>query len=295
MPSILQGFTAHILRSGSCSSFYNYATAYIGGNTCSIQNDRVYVLAADTSDPITYTSKAGYRFEAEIKCPSNTKVTGKDDYIQIVLNGGIVYIDIGDCSNGAPCFDKLSSDGNSYVFRGSAVRLAVADVFKSKNSFTANVTFVSTGTTNQYNASFGYINNTTSTIHVDGRAHPFDSAVRCNTSSTYYIHFMIYDPSSNTSIYYIDAYDTSQMSITMAPGNLVFSFPNFIKNQVKNGQAISAVMISTSNVVTSYDKVVYGLVFTGSLPTITDVSKLSDYINLGINVGKHKAVASIAL
>jgi hypothetical protein len=247
------------------------------------------------SDPITYTSKAGYRFEAELKCPSNTKVTGDNDYIRFVLNGGIAYIYIGDCSKGAPCFDKLSSDGNSYVFRGSAVRIAVADVFSSKNSFTASVTFVSTGTTAQYSASFGYIDNTTSTIHVDGRAHPFDSAIRCNTSSTYYIHFMLYDYTLDALIYYATSYDTSQMSITMDPGNLVFTFPNFIKNYVKNGEAISAVMISTSNAVTSYDKVVYGLVFTGSLPTITDVSKLSDYINLGINVGKHKAVASIGL
>jgi hypothetical protein len=85
------------------------------------------------------------------------------------------------------------------------------------------------------------------------------------------------------------------MNITIGPGILVFSFPNFLKGQVKNGEAISAVMISTSNSVTSYEKVVYGLVFTGSLPTITDVTQLSDAINLGINVGKHKAVASIAL
>jgi hypothetical protein len=295
VPSILQGFTAHILNSGSCSSFYNYATAYIGGNTCSIQNDRVYILAESPSDPIEYTSKAGYRFEAEIKCPSKTKVTGENDYIQIVLNGGIAYIYIGDCSKGAPCFDMLSTDKNSYVFRGSAVRLAVADVFKSKNSFTASVTFVSTGTTNQYNASFGYINTTTLDMLLDGRAHPFDSAIRCNTSSTYYIHFLIYDPSLTKKIYYVASYDTSQMKITIGPGILVFSFPNFIKNQVKNGQVILAVMISTSNVVTSYEKVVYGLVFQGVLPAITDVSKLSDYINLGINVGKHKAIASIAL
>jgi hypothetical protein len=295
VPSILQGFTAHILNSGSCSSFYNSVSAYIGGNTCSILNDKVYILAESPSDPIEYTSKAGYRFEADLQCPPNTKVTGENDYIRFVLNGGIAYIDIGNCSKGAPCFDKLSSDDNPYVFRGSAVRLAVADVFKSKNSFYANVTLVSEGVTTLYYASFGYINNTTSTIHIDGRAHPFDSAIRCNTSSTYYIHFMLYDYTLKALIYYATSYDTSQMKITIGPGILVFTFPNFIKNYVQNGQAISAVMISTSNVVTSYDKVVYGLVFTGSLPTITDVSKLSDYINLGINVGKHKAVASIAL
>jgi hypothetical protein len=181
------------------------------------------------------------------------------------------------------------------MFRGSDADIYVADVFSSKNSFKANFTLMSTGTTSEYTASFGYIDTTTSTIHVDGRAHPFDSAVRCNTSSTYYVFFIIYDPTLNATLYFMNAYTTSEMKIYMDPGNLVFTFPNFIKNQVKNGEAISAVMISTSNVVTSYEKVVYGLVFVGSLPTITDVTKLSDYIHLGINVGKYTAKASILL
>ncbi len=294
MPSILQGFTAHILYSGSCSSYYRSVRAYVNYQTCTVSNDTVTPIASPPSDPITYTSTAGYRFQADLKCPPGTQVMSTEDRIEFVINQApqssyMPTIPLNYCSDQYPCFEFVSTDGLHYKFKYGGT-ISIADVFSSKNEFSADLIIGST--MNTYTAYFGYIDTTQSKIYLDGRAHPFDSAVRCNTASTYYVHFMIYDPPTNSYIYYVAAYTTSELGIYATKGHLIFTFPNFLKGNVKNGQLVSAVMISTSNTVTSYDKVVVGLVFSGN-PTITDVSQLRDYINLGINVSQYEKRVSV--